>query len=387
MKFLTTWLLLSLPIFGFAQQISVIPNWKIGDKRDLKIMTTLPRDEEVATEVAEIMDDSEPAPAKIPEEIIIDTLYFEATMQVIDKTKQGYTISFAYTDFHVDSTHMDDYTLQSMRVFNALEKAGAVVYETDESGKFLDYMEADALEQAGKRIGDYLGIVYEPQEDYNEDIEENTDTATYEDWEGGTDIMIDSISTVSTEVEEVYEEDSFFENMDSWAYNFLISSFLETSFTQRLSKIHGTFGETYEVGVEKAVDNLSLLEMEELKGLESGMFDITGTEILTDESAVFRYKVDADLQINDFFKKMMEALSALEEDGDKKKKKKKSAEEKEQEKLMQNFRMDFSVLGDVKLEKDTFWPTNFLLSFTVNMNIPGEGEVNMNILENITFTK
>ena len=380
MKFLTTWMLLSLPIFGFAQQISVIPNWKIGDKRDLKIMTTLPRDEEVATEVAEIMDDSEPAPAKIPEEIIIDTLYFEATMQVIDKTKQGYTISFAYTDFHVDSTHMDDYTLQSMRVFNALEKAGAVVYETDESGKFLDYTEADALEQAGKRIGDYLGIVYET----NEDIEENVDAASDEDWEAVFDIMTDS---ASIEVEDANVGDYFSYDVDNWAYNFLITEFLETSFTQRLSKIHGTFGETYDVGVEKAVDNLSLTEMEELKGLESGMFDITGTEILTDESAVFRYKVDADLQINDFFKKMMEALSALEEDGDKKKKKKKSAEEKEQEKLMQNFRMDFSVLGDVKLEKDTFWPTNFLLSFTVNMNIPGEGEVNMNILENITFTK
>ncbi|MBP7257487.1 MAG: hypothetical protein KBA13_10425, partial [Chitinophagales bacterium] len=228
----------------FAQQIIIHPNWKIGEERKLIITTITPReqeDEEMDSEDAEkpIIEES----LSLGEIMLFDTMNFKANWKVISKTDDYYEMEWQYTNFEINRSNLDEYTLDVVKIYDALAKCPPVRYQMGLNGKFLEYSEENGLEQAIKAISAILNVEYEAPlteeelENVRVDEVEVVDDQKYDD-EGN---LLDDEGNIiePNDDDEVQVGDFSFNTLD-----FVLRSTMESIFSERIEKIHSFFGDT-----------------------------------------------------------------------------------------------------------------------------------------------
>ncbi|MBK9635219.1 MAG: hypothetical protein IPO64_12155 [Bacteroidetes bacterium] len=116
-------------------------------------------DEEMDSEDAEkpIIEES----LSLGEIMLFDTMNFKANWKVISKTDDYYEMEWQYTNFEINRSNLDEYTLDVVKIYDALAKCPPVRYQMGLNGKFLEYSEENGLEQAIKAISAILNVEYE----------------------------------------------------------------------------------------------------------------------------------------------------------------------------------------------------------------------------------
>lgn len=354
----------------FAQQIIIHPNWKIGEERKLIITTITPReheDEEMDSEDAEkpIIEES----LSVGEIMLFDTMNFKANWKVISKTDSFYEMEWQYTNFDMNRTNLDEYTLDVVKIYDALAKCPPVRYQMGLNGKFLEYSEENGLEQAIKAISAILNVEYEAPlteeelENVRVDEVEVVDDQKYDD-EGN---LLDDEGNIiePNDDDEVQVGDFSFNTLD-----FVLRSTMESIFSERIEKIHSFFGDTCKIGIKKDISELDVKELEDLEKMK-GMFDIAGNLLVTEVENHYNYVFQVNMEMGDFMKNLMESFKDAFDEGEKGKKKKKKVKEDDLEakEFLNSFQMNMAIDGEMNLSKNTFWPLDLFYTLTVKGNV------------------
>lgn len=354
----------------FAQQIIIHPNWKIGEERKLIITTITPReqeDEEMDSEDAEkpIIEES----LSLGEIMLFDTMNFKANWKVISKTDDYYEMEWQYTNFEINRSNLDEYTLDVVKIYDALAKCPPVRYQMGLNGKFLEYSEENGLEQAIKAISAILNVEYEAPlteeelENVRVDEVEVVDDQKYDD-EGN---LLDDEGNIiePNDDDEVQVGDFSFNTLD-----FVLRSTMESIFSERIEKIHSFFGDTCKIGIKKDISELDVKELEDLEKMK-GMFDIAGNLLVTEVENHYNYAFQVDMEMGDFMKNLMESFKDAFDEGEKGKKKKKKVKEDDLEakEFLNSFQMNMAIDGEMNLSKNTFWPLDLFYTLTVKGNV------------------
>ena len=354
----------------FAQQIIIHPNWKIGEERKLIITTITPReqeDEEMDSEDAEkpIIEES----LSLGEIMLFDTMNFKANWKVISKTDDYYEMEWQYTNFEMNRSNLDEYTLDVVKIYDALAKCPPVRYQMGLNGKFLEYSEENGLEQAIKAISAILNVEYEAPlteeelENVRVDEVEVVDDQKYDD-EGN---LLDDEGNIiePNDDDEVQVGDFSFNTLD-----FVLRSTMESVFTERIEKIHSFFGDTCKIGIKKDISELDVKELEDLEKMK-GMFDIAGNLLVTEVENHYNYVFQVNMEMGDFMKNLMESFKDAFDEGEKGKKKKKKVKEEDLEakEFLNSFQMNMAIDGEMNLSKNTFWPLDLFYTLTVKGNV------------------
>jgi hypothetical protein len=354
----------------FAQQIIIHPNWKIGEERKLIITTITPReqeDEEMDSEDAEkpIIEES----LSLGEIMLFDTMNFKANWKVISKTDDYYEMEWQYTNFDMNRTNLDEYTMDIVKIYDSLAKCPPVRYKMGLDGKFIEYSEENGLEQAIKAISAILNVEYEAplSEEELENVRvgevEVIDDQKYDD-EGN---LLDDEGNIiePNDDDEVQVGDFSFNTLD-----FVLRSTMESVFTERIEKIHSFYGDTCKIGIKKDVSELDVKELKELEKMK-GMFDIAGNLLVTEVENHYNYAFQVDMEMGDFMKNLMESFKDAFDEGEKGKKKKKKVKEDDLEanEFLNSFQMNMAIDGEMNLSKNTFWPLDLFYTLTVKGNV------------------
>ncbi|MBK7504871.1 MAG: hypothetical protein IPI52_07280 [Bacteroidetes bacterium] len=354
----------------FAQQIIIHPNWKIGEERKLIITTITPReqeDEEMDSEDAEkpIIEES----LSLGEIMLFDTMNFKANWKVISKTDDYYEMEWQYTNFEMNRSNLDEYTMDIVKIYDALAKCPPVRYQMGLNGKFLEYSEENGLEQAIKAISAILNVEYEAPlteeelENVRVDEVEVVDDQKYDD-EGN---LLDDEGNIiePNDDDEVQVGDFSFNTLD-----FVLRSTMESIFSERIEKIHSFFGDTCKIGIKKDISELDVKELEDLEKMK-GMFDIAGNLLVTEVENHYNYVFQVNMEMGDFMKNLMESFKDAFDEGEKGKKKKKKVKEEDLEakEFLNSFQMNMAIDGEMNLSKNTFWPLDLFYTLTVKGNV------------------
>jgi hypothetical protein len=354
----------------FAQQIIIHPNWKIGEERKLIITTITPReqeDEEMDSEDAEkpIIEES----LSLGEIMLFDTMNFKANWKVISKTDDYYEMEWQYTNFDMNRTNLDEYTMDIVKIYDSLAKCPPVRYKMGLDGKFIEYSEENGLEQAIKAISAILNVEYEAplSEEELENVRvgevEVIDDQKYDD-EGN---LLDDEGNIiePNDDDEVQVGDFSFNTLD-----FVLRSTMESIFSERIEKIHSFFGDTCKIGIKKDISELDVKELKELEKMK-GMFDIAGNLLVTEVENHYNYAFQVDMEMGDFMKNLMESFKDAFDEGEKGKKKKKKVKEDDLEanEFLNSFQMNMAIDGEMNLSKNTFWPLDLFYTLTVKGNV------------------
>ena len=269
----------------------------------------------------------------------------------------------------MNRTNLDEYTLDVVKIYDALAKCPPVRYQMGLNGKFLEYSEENGLEQAIKAISAILNVEYEAPlteeelENVRVDEVEVVDDQKYDD-EGN---LLDDEGNIiePNDDDEVQVGDFSFNTLD-----FVLRSTMESIFSERIEKIHSFFGDTCKIGIKKDISELDVKELKELEKMK-GMFDIAGNLLVTEVENHYNYVFQVNMEMGDFMKNLMESFKDAFDEGEKGKKKKKKVKEDDLEakEFLNSFQMNMAIDGEMNLSKNTFWPLDLFYTLTVKGNV------------------